>query len=104
MSGANSVTNKALTKVYVTIPSCIPSGDYLLRVEHIGLHSASSTNGAQFYISCAQIRVNGGGSRRPTDLVALPGAYSPTDPGILINIYYPVPTSYNNPGPSVFTC
>ena len=29
---------------------------------------------------------------------------SPNDPGLLINIYYPVPTSYTAPGPSVFTC
>ncbi|CAI4212816.1 unnamed protein product [Parascedosporium putredinis] len=51
--------------VSVTIPKCIPNGDYLLRVEHIALHSASAVNGAQFYLSCAQIRVTGGGSTQP---------------------------------------
>lgn len=35
------------TKVSVTIPTCVAPGFYLLRVEHIGLHSASNTNGAQ---------------------------------------------------------
>ncbi|KAJ2902835.1 putative endo-beta-1,4-glucanase D [Zalerion maritima] len=89
----------ALSKVYTTIPSCIPSGDYLLRVEHIGLHSTSSVNSAQFYISCAQAHINGGGSTTLLNLVAFPGAFSPTDPGIQINIYYPIPTSYTNPGP-----
>ncbi|KAI1383917.1 glycoside hydrolase family 61 protein [Hypoxylon trugodes] len=94
--GAKQVTTK--------IPSCIPAGDYLLRVEHIALHSAGSVGGAQTYISCAQLTVTGGGSKTPTNLVSFPGAYKATDPGLLINIYYPVPTSYTAPGPAVFTC
>ncbi|CAK7200789.1 hypothetical protein SEUCBS139899_003488 [Sporothrix eucalyptigena] len=88
----------------VTIPKCLPDGDYLLRIEHIGLHVAQSAGGAQFYISCGQVTLSGGGSGSPSDLVAFPGAYKATDPGILININYPVPTSYTNPGPAVFTC
>lgn len=94
--GAKQVTTK--------IPACIPAGDYLFRVEHIALHSAGSAGGAQTYISCAQLTVTGGGSKTPTGLVAFPGAYKATDPGILINIYYPVPTEYTAPGPAVFTC
>ncbi|KAI4867691.1 glycoside hydrolase family 61 protein [Hypoxylon rubiginosum] len=94
--GASTVSTK--------IPSCIPSGDYLLRVEHIALHSAGSVGGAQTYISCAQLTVTGGGSKTPTNLVSFPGAYKATDPGLLINIYYPVPTTYTAPGPAVFTC
>jgi hypothetical protein len=88
----------------VTIPKCIPAGEYLMRNEHIGLHVAQSQGGAQFYISCGQLSVTGGGSTQPQNLVAFPGAYSATDPGILININYPVPTSYKNPGPPTFTC
>ncbi|AEO71030.1 bd4747a7-1240-49b0-bde6-b62f5255f82d [Thermothielavioides terrestris] len=88
----------------VPIPPCIKSGYYLLRAEQIGLHVAQSVGGAQFYISCAQLSVTGGGSTEPPNKVAFPGAYSATDPGILINIYYPVPTSYQNPGPAVFSC
>src|SRR5690606_19179048 len=72
------------------LPSSTPSGQYLLRMEHIGLHGASGTGGAQFYISCAQINVTGGGNGNPGPLVALPGAYRPNDPAIQINIYYPV--------------
>lgn len=88
--------------VSVTIPKNTPSGDYLLRVEHIALHSASTTNGAQFYISCAQITVTGGGNGTPGPLVSFPGAYTNTDPGIKINIYSGV-TSYTPPGPAVWS-
>ncbi|KAF3929106.1 Endoglucanase-7 [Dactylellina cionopaga] len=92
------------TTVSVTIPKCIPSGEYLLRVEHIALHSASTSGGAQLYLACGQINVTGGGSKAGTPLVAFPGAYKATDPGLLINIYWPIPTSYTNPGPKVFVC
>ncbi|QRW21298.1 glycoside hydrolase family 61 protein [Rhizoctonia solani] len=84
------------------IPASTPAGQYLLRVEHIALHGASSTGGAQFYISCAQINVTGGGSGNPSK-VSIPGAYSATDPSILINIYWPPVTSYTPPGPAVWS-
>ncbi|KIJ69447.1 lytic polysaccharide monooxygenase, partial [Hydnomerulius pinastri MD-312] len=80
------------------IPSDITPGNYLLRVETIGLHVASTYPGAQFYIGCVQINVTGGGSASPAT-VSFPGAYHGSDPGITINIYYPVPTSYTFPGP-----
>lgn len=88
----------------IKLPSCIPAGKYLMRNEHIAIHTASSVGGAQFYLSCAQLQITGGGSTNPRDLVAFPGAYKATDPGILININYPIPTSYVNPGPPTFTC
>lgn len=91
--------------VNIAIPKCLADGDYLLRVEHVGLHSASAAGGAQFYISCAQISVTGGsGTYSPKNQVAFPGAFPATDPGIMINIYYPVPTSYTPPGPPVESC
>ncbi|KAK6538697.1 hypothetical protein TWF694_010271 [Orbilia ellipsospora] len=93
-----------MTTVSVTIPSCIPAGDYLIRVEHIALHSASTVGGAQLYIACGQLTVTGGGSTAGGPTVAIPGAYSPNDPGLLINIYYPIPSSYTPPGPAVFKC
>lgn len=83
------------------IPASIPSGHYLLRVETIGLHVASTYPGAQFYIGCVQINVTGGGSGSPTT-VSFPGAYHSTDPGIVIDIYYPVPTTYTAPGGNVW--
>ncbi|KUJ07736.1 fungal cellulose binding domain-containing protein [Mollisia scopiformis] len=81
----------------------LPAGDYLIRVEHIALHSAQASGGAQFYLSCGQLTVTGGGSGTPIPFVAFPGAYKASDPGIMINIYYPVPTSYTPPGPAVWT-
>jgi len=85
----------------VKIPADIEPGDYLLRSEVIALHVASSVGGAQFYMSCFQITVTGGGSATPSG-VSLPGAYSAQDPGILIDIYYPTPTTYVFPGPTVY--
>jgi hypothetical protein len=42
------IANKG--KVTFTVPSCIPSGNYLLRGELIALHAAGSYPGAQFYV------------------------------------------------------
>ncbi|KAJ9161089.1 Glycoside hydrolase family 61 protein [Coniochaeta hoffmannii] len=100
--GTSSITwpSSGKTQVSVTIPKCIANGDYLLRVEHIALHSAATVGGAQLYIACAQLTVTGGtGTLKTGNLVSFPGAYSATDPGILFQLYWPTPTSYTNPGP-----
>lgn len=92
------------------MPTCIAPGNYLMRAEIIALHNAGSSQGAQFYIGCAQINVTGGGSTTPSSTVSFPGAYSASDPGILISIYGAGGTTdnggraYKIPGPSVFTC
>lgn len=88
----------------VTIPETLKAGAYLVRHEILALHSAGTLNGAQFYPMCANLEVTGSGTATPpsTDLVKFPGAYTATDPGIEINIYYPVPTSYTIPGPAVW--
>jgi len=92
--------------VSVQIPKCVSDGEYLLRIEHIGLHSSGSIGGAQLYISCAQLSVTGGTGTINTAgaLVSFPGAYKATDPGILFQLYWPIPTSYVNPGPAVVSC
>ncbi|KAJ6262982.1 Endoglucanase-4 [Drechslerella dactyloides] len=72
---------------YFNLPTCLAPGDYLARVELIALHSAYSSQGVQFYISCAQLRVSGSGSWTGSGFVNFPGAYSQNDPGIQINIY-----------------
>ncbi|KAI0012541.1 lytic polysaccharide monooxygenase [Xylariaceae sp. FL0662B] len=92
-----------LTEVSVTIPECIAPGEYLLRVEHIALHSASQAGGAQFYQACSQLSVASSGTKT-FDGVAIPGVYKADDPGIMINLYNPFPTSYTNPGPDPITC
>jgi cellulase len=85
-----------------TVPADLEPGDYLIRAEVIALHVASSVGGAQFYMSCYQVTVTGSGTKSPAG-VTFPGAYSSSDPGILINIYETI-TSYTIPGPTaVFT-
>ncbi|CAK7202777.1 hypothetical protein SEUCBS139899_005504 [Sporothrix eucalyptigena] len=97
---------------YFTMPSCIAPGEYLLRVEILALHSAKTTGAAQFYQSCAQIRVSGSGTFAPSSsqLVSFPGAYKAEDPGIHINIYGTTGQpdmggrTYTAPGPQVIKC
>jgi hypothetical protein len=72
-----------------------------LRVEQIALHMAMQANRAQFYLSCSQIQITGGGNGTPGPLVALPGAYQSNDPGIHINAIQP--EAYRPPGPAVWT-
>ncbi|KAF4924623.1 Endo-beta-1,4-glucanase D [Colletotrichum viniferum] len=86
------------------IPRCLADGEYFLRVEHIALHSASSVGGARLYISCAQLRVSGGTGTYKPNLMSFPGAYSPNDPGLVVNIYYPVLQNYKTPGGDPLVC
>lgn len=48
-----------------------------------------------------QLTISGSGTANPAG-VSLPGAYSASDPGILINIYAPLST-YIAPGPAVYS-
>ncbi|ORX96850.1 glycoside hydrolase [Clohesyomyces aquaticus] len=85
-----------------TIPSCLKPGYYLVRHEIIALHASYSYPGAQFYPGCHQLKVTGSGSTTPSSLVAFPGAYKATDPGVTYDAYKA--TTYTIPGPKVFTC
>ncbi|PPR04279.1 hypothetical protein CVT24_013363 [Panaeolus cyanescens] len=82
------------------VPSDIAPGNYLIRAEVIALHVAGSSGGAQFYPACYQVNVSGGGSARPPT-VRFPGAYSASDPGILVNIHQDLST-YKIPGPTPY--
>lgn len=89
--------------VTYTIPSCLAPGYYLVRHEILALHAAWAYPGAQFYPSCHQLQVTGSGSTKPsTGLVAFPGAYKGSDPGITYDAYQA--STYTIPGPAVFTC
>ncbi|KAJ7689620.1 glycosyl hydrolase family 61-domain-containing protein [Mycena rosella] len=90
------------TPASVTLPSNLKAGNYLLRHEIIALHTAQSVGGAEFYPSCSQITVTGSGTGAPaaSELVTFPGAYKPTNPGVLINVY-DMKTKYQFPGPPV---
>lgn len=74
----------------IKIPASLADGEYLLRHEVLGLHVASQVGGAQFYPTCIQIKVTGGGSANPTG-IALPGAYKTDDPGIFMQLYKVTP-------------
>ncbi|KAK6356920.1 hypothetical protein TWF718_001258 [Orbilia javanica] len=87
----------------LTLPKKIKNGQYLLRHEIIALHAAHEEKGAQFYPSCTNIEITGATGENTPDTVKIPGAYSASDPGIFINIYYPKPETYVIPGPPVYT-
>lgn len=91
-------TDYQLGQLTTKIPSSVPPGEYLVRIEQIGLHVVGAP---QWYISCAQINITGGGSAKPSK-VSIPGYVSPSDPGLTVDIYYPTPTAYTVPGPTVF--
>ncbi|EIN12107.1 hypothetical protein PUNSTDRAFT_154790 [Punctularia strigosozonata HHB-11173 SS5] len=57
-----------------TVPKQLASGHYLIRHEIVALHS---TGQPQYYPSCLQVNVTGGGSSTPSgdDLVSIPGLY-----------------------------
>ncbi|KXX80646.1 Polysaccharide monooxygenase Cel61a [Madurella mycetomatis] len=71
-----------------TIPPNLADGEYLLRHEILGLHVAGTPMGAQFYPVCAAINVTGGGNVQLPTGISLPGAYDPTDPGILVELWH----------------
>ncbi|KAG2415291.1 endoglucanase IV precursor [Aspergillus terreus] len=85
----------------VTIPSSIASGNYVLRHEIIGLHSAGNKDGAQNYPQCMNLKVTGGGSDKPAGTLGT-ALYKDTDPGILVNIYQTL-SSYVIPGPALYS-
>ncbi len=84
-----------------TIPANIPAGDYLLRAEAVALHTAGSVGGAQFYMSCYQIKVAGGSAGQLPAAVKIPGAYAASDPGVQVDIWGNGFKEYTIPGPKV---
>jgi hypothetical protein len=86
----------------VTIPESIASGQYVLRHEIIALHSAGQANGAQNYPKCININVEGSGTETPAGETA-DKFYTPTDPGIEINVYSGDLSGYQIPGPALFS-
>ncbi|KAI0516887.1 glycosyl hydrolase family 61-domain-containing protein [Xylaria bambusicola] len=102
--GTSKVINNA-GKHAIKIPDCLADGQYLLRAEMIALHGASSSQGAQLYMECAQINISGGTAKVSPATYSIPGIYKANDPGLLVNIYQMTSSSkYTIPGPNVFTC
>lgn len=82
----------------VEIPPTLAPGFYVMRNEIIALHGASSKGGAQNYPQCINLQVTGSGSASPSGELGTE-LYTPTDPGILIDIYQSLST-YDIPGAS----
>ncbi|KAK0745017.1 glycoside hydrolase [Apiosordaria backusii] len=93
---------KGIVSYTSNIPRCIPDGEYLLRIQQLGLHNPGAP--PQFYISCAQVKVTNGGSANPSPTALIPGAFKSTDPGYTVNIYSGSLANYQVPGPAVFKC
>ena len=86
----------------ITIPTSTPPGEYLLRIEHIGLHEGH-VGKAQFYMECAQLKIVGGAEGGTgSNPVKIPGLYKASDPGIAFNKWNN-PRSYVMPGPALST-
>jgi hypothetical protein len=114
---ANSLTES------VTVPSNIKPGNYVVRHEIIGLHSAGNPDGAQNYPQCTfhlpcrnrivlttsfsgiNVKVTGSGSEDPcssgADCAVGTALYKEDDPGILISIYGTL-SNYQIPGPALY--
>ncbi|KAI9154827.1 Polysaccharide monooxygenase Cel61a 4 [Paramyrothecium foliicola] len=87
--------------IAATIPKDTPNGEYLVRVEHIGVHR-SHVNQPEHYTSCMQVKVVNGGSGSPGPLVKFPGAYKASDAYATFSIY----GGHKNfpfPGPAVWS-
>ncbi|KAK1707618.1 fungal cellulose binding domain-containing protein [Colletotrichum lupini] len=84
-----------------TIPKDTPSGEYLLRFEHIGVHK-SFDHEPEHFVSCVQVKVTGGGNGIPGPLVKFPGAYKYTDPYVSFSLYNGY-KAFPMPGPAVWT-
>ncbi|KAI1333879.1 glycosyl hydrolase family 61-domain-containing protein [Xylariaceae sp. FL0016] len=91
------------SQINFTIPAEVPSGQYLVRIEHIALHRPSGT---EFYFNCAQVEVTNdaaGLTAASADTILFPGSYNSSDPGFSPNFsIYSGATSYTFPGPEVF--
>ncbi|KAM0247150.1 hypothetical protein ACHAP5_004229 [Fusarium lateritium] len=86
----------------VKIPQGTPNGEYLLRVEHIGVHR-SHVNQPEHYVSCAQVKVTGGSAGKvDAEMTKFPGAYKETDEYANFSIYNGA-KDFPMPGPKVWS-
>ncbi|KAJ5038440.1 uncharacterized protein L3040_007301 [Drepanopeziza brunnea f. sp. 'multigermtubi'] len=85
-----------------TVPTALPSGDYLLRIQQLAIHNPYPAGIPQFYVECAQVTVTGGGSGAPGPLESIPGFIKGDEPGYTANIYANF-SNYTVPGPEVWS-
>jgi len=77
-----------------------PDGEYLVRSEHIAIHGAHDKQ-AEFYYSCAQIKVQGGKGNSVPKGVKIPGVYQINDKAINFSVWGSATTYPDLPGPAV---
>ena len=94
--------------ISVTIPSGLPTGDYLVRTELLALHQAYRGD-PQFYVGCAQVFVSTGAAAKSglsdvprAQLVSIPGHVDAADPGVTFDIFNDDPARYVVPGPKIW--
>ena len=83
------------------IPQSVAPGNYVLRHELIGLHEANRDNGAQNYPQCINLKITGSGTDGLASGTLGTALYTPTDPGIKVDIYNRL-DSYQIPGPALY--
>ncbi|PLB54691.1 hypothetical protein P170DRAFT_421353 [Aspergillus steynii IBT 23096] len=88
-------------RIEFTLPADLPDGEYLVRPEHIGLHVACNGQ-AEFFNTCAHVKIVNGGHGSPGPTVKFPGAYKQDDPSFNFSIYGGY-KEYPMPGPEVWT-
>ncbi|KAI0544904.1 glycosyl hydrolase family 61-domain-containing protein [Xylaria curta] len=107
--GAVDWATHKLTSFLFPLPAETPAGEYLLRAEGMAVHAAHKPGGAQFYVSCAQIRVvndhesrNKGSFSELGPLVKIPGVYRGNEPGVLLPQFWSSLTRYTTAGPALW--
>jgi cellulase len=92
-----------------TLPASLAAGQYLIRQEIIAHHESevafnvNPARGAQFYPSCVQVEVSGSGTAVPDQAFDFNTGYTYADKGIVgVNLYGAI-SSYEIPGPEVWT-
>ncbi|GAW17940.1 hypothetical protein ANO14919_074090 [Xylariales sp. No.14919] len=112
--GAVDWATHKLTSFLFGLPAATPAGEYLVRAEGMAVHAAHKPGGAQFYVACAQIRVEGGtadsrsrggsndGGAALGPLVSIPGVYRGDEPGVLIPQFWSGLPRYTTPGPALW--
>jgi lytic cellulose monooxygenase (C1-hydroxylating) len=101
----------------ITLPHDIKAGTYVMRHELTALHFATEhsnyatipggTVAPQFYVSCYNVNITGGGDATPSNTVKFPGAYNGKEPGLHFDLFvnnrnYPIPGPpvYKSSGPA----
>ncbi|KAF4620506.1 hypothetical protein D9613_000984 [Agrocybe pediades] len=92
-------TGTGQTEFTTTIPVSVPNGEYLVRIEQVGMHLGTGVTEA--FISCGQIKVTGGGNGNPPK-VAIPGHIHEGDHSVTVDIYNNNGAPYTCPGPAVW--